>query len=495
MNKLSVIAVFTLLLGCALPAGAQPEFPPSRPNIILIVAKDLGRGDLSSYGQTKFKTPNIDRLAAEGLRYEQFYAGGTASVVAHAALLTGLHSGHLPVRGGRSEHFTGNTSGRVPLTGADLTLPRYVSRFNYQSAAFGLWTLGEEYTTGEPKQQYIKQWMGYYSEREADDIFPERLWRWDHWTDYNGRATVYGNLGGKNSSYILDHLSLITKKFIVAYEDYPQFVYLPLPVLHATAGEEGVVVVPDDVPYTVEDWPQPERNKAAAISRVDKFVGEIYDEVHLRGMAHRTIIVFTSDGGPTERGGVDPEFFDSAGGLRGVKGDLTEGGLRVPFIVWWPGRADAGVVVEEPWAHWDLFPSLMEAVNLKVPEDLDGISMLPTWLDQNQTNRHESFYFESHERDGFAQAVRLNDWKAIRPSLEEPVELYDLKQGPGEEKDVAEENPEVVARMEELMVSSRTPNGWWPTDLDEESAKAAEEAGEANAENDPVRNFGLPPAE
>jgi arylsulfatase A-like enzyme len=219
--------------------------------------------------------------------------------------------------------------------------------------------------------------------------------------------------------------------------------------------------VPNDAPYSDEPWPQTEKNKAAMITRLDTYVGRLLDKLQELKIDDNTIIIFTSDNGPHQEGGVDPKFFQSAGPLRGIKRDLYEGGIRVPLIVRWPMKVKAGAVNGQAWAFWDFLPTAAEIAQAKAPGQLDGISMLPTLLGKPQTNHHDFLYWEFHER-GFQQAVRIGDWKAVRPQPGAPLELYNLKTDLGEKQNVAGQNPEVIAKIEAYLKSARTESEHWP---------------------------------
>jgi arylsulfatase A-like enzyme len=245
----------------------------------------------------------------------------------------------------------------------------------------------------------------------------------------------------------------------------PFFLYLAYTIPHAN-NEEGQrsgngMEVPDDAPYSDQPWPPAEKNKAAMITRLDAYVGQLLDKLTELRIEDETMVFFASDNGPHEEGGVDPKFFRSSGPLRGIKRDLYEGGIRVPLIVRWPGKIKPGTVNDQPWAFWDLLPTAAEIANAKLPEKLDGLSLLPTLLGKPQTNRHDFLYWEFHER-GFQQAVRMGDWKAVRPQASDPLELYNLSADPGEQQNAAAKHPEVVARIEEFLKTARTESEHWP---------------------------------
>lgn len=463
MNRLvfgliATAGVFALGL---LPVGAASR----KPNVILIMADDLGYGDLGCYGQEKFRTPNIDRLAREGMRFTQFYAGSTVCAPSRSTLVTGRHTGHTTIRG----------NGNVPLLADEFTLSKMFRYAGYRVDGIGKWGLGLAGSSGSPKVHGFNQWVGFLDQKEAHDYYPARIWRLDSHENWNDYVGVRGN------KYIHDVFNHAADNSIRINSDYQFFLYLPFTTPHANpALKENGMQVPNDSPYSAENWPQPEKNKAAMISRLDQSVGLIRNALEQRKLDHDSIIIFTSDNGPHDKGGVAPEFFKSAGPFRGIKRDLYEGGIRVPMIVWWPGRVEAGAVSDQVWAMWDLMPTLAEVSGSDPIDDIDGISMLPTWLGEKQTNQHEVLYWEFHER-GFQQAVRTNDWKGIRLARNGPVELYHLMDDPGETNNVAAKHPLLVAGIEEIMTSQREPSEHWPEDP--ESDQAGSNPGGAPAEN------------
>ncbi|HAV63771.1 MAG TPA: N-acetylgalactosamine-6-sulfatase [Verrucomicrobiales bacterium] len=417
-----------------------------RPNVVLIVADDLGYGDLGCYGQTRIRTPNIDQLAREGMRFTQFYAGSTVCAPSRATLFTGKHTGHATIRG----------NGDVPLAAGDFTLSEMFRSAGYRVDGIGKWGLGLRGTSGDPRAKGFNQWVGFLDQTDAHDYYPQAIDRYDSVSDFNDRVE---NLGRR---YIQDVFNIAMGNSVRINSDFQFFLYLPFTIPHANPKlKEKGMQVPTDSPYTAEQWPQPEKNKAAMITRLDQSVGLLRASLEQHRVHQDTIIIFTSDNGPHDKGGVDPKFFKSSGPFRGIKRDLHEGGIRVPMIVWWPGVVEEGQVSDRVWAMWDLMPTLAEVAGAKVPKGLDGISMLPTWTGGKQTNQHDHLYWEFHER-GFQQAVRVGDWKGLRLAQSEPIELYNLKSDPAEEHNVAGEQPDVVKRIEEIMKTARTESPRWP---------------------------------
>jgi len=420
-----------------------------RPNIVLIVADDLGYGDLGCYGQKRIRTPEIDRMAAEGTRFTRFYAGSTVCAPSRSCLMTGTHTGHTLVRGNFSP-----TSGRVSLRPEDTTVAEVLKGAGYRTAAFGKWGLGEASTTGTPNNKGFDEWFGYLNQRHAHNYYPEHLWE-------NGREVfLRGNMGGYRTEFTHDLFAERALEFIGANRDEPFFLYLPFTIPHtdnelAAATGDGFPV-PDYGPYATKGWPAPETGYAAMITRMDRDVGRILRLLEDRGIAEDTLVLFTSDNGPVSVGGHDREFFGSRGGLRGGKRDLYEGGIRVPLVAWQPGRVKAGAVSDQVWSFWDFPATAAELAGVEPPEGADGVSAAPALFGEQAPPR-PPLYWEFHE-GGFHQAILDGDWKAVRHGLDAPIELYDLAEDPVEERNVAESHAEAVRRMKRLFETSHTPS-------------------------------------
>jgi arylsulfatase A-like enzyme len=430
----------------------------TRPNIIFIQADDLGYGDLSCYGQRKFKTPNIDRLAAGGLRFTQYYAGSTVCAPSRSALMTGQHTGHTRIRG----------NARYPLLPEDVTVAEVLKATpgaGYKTALIGKWGLGEAGTTGVPNRQGFDYFFGYLNQRHAHNYYPTFLWRNEERVKLRNVVPDEDEEGSGNSTnrvdYTHDLMADEALKFLERNSGGPFFLYLAFTIPHANneAKNKGMEV-PDLGEFASEDWPDQEKAKAAMITRMDRDVGRLMASLKKLGIDDNTLVFFTSDNGPHREGGADPDFFDSNGPLRGIKRDLYEGGIRVPMIARWPKRIKAGAKSDQVWAHWDLLPTVAEIAGVKPPANIDGISMLNAILGRRQRN-HEFLYWEFHER-GFSQAARMGDWKAVRKSQGSPLELYDLKNDLGEQNDVAVKHPEVVKKIEDYLKTARTESELWP---------------------------------
>jgi arylsulfatase A len=463
-SLLAVLAVATTITGTA----GQPSPPAAAPNILLIQADDLGFGDLGVYGQARFQTPALDRLAREGTRFTQYYSGSTVCAPSRAALLTGLHTGHAWIRGNGAL-----PEGDVPLRAEEVTLAEVLRDRGYRTAVIGKWGQGQPGTPGMPDKQGFDYAFGFLDQRHAHRQFTDHLYR-------NGeRAAV-----DLARDYVGDLFTKETAAFIEHADARPFFVYLNYTVPHAElrAPEDSMASYrgrfpeqpftnpkadavptgarPDGPSLGYRSQPEPRAAFAAMITRMDRDIGRLTDLLTARGLDRRTLILFTSDNGPHQEGGADPAFFNSSGGLRGIKRDLYEGGIRVPMIARWTGTIPAGRVSAHPWAHWDLLPTLAEIAGARAPAGLDGLSMVRALRGQTQPT-HPFFYWEFHER-GFQQAVRMGQWKAVRLKPDAPLELYDLDADPREARNLAASHPDVVAKIETYLKTARTPSERWP---------------------------------
>jgi arylsulfatase A-like enzyme len=441
-------------LGMAAAAAAASGFgqPAKRPpNILFILADDLGYGDLGCYGQKKIATPNIDRIAQDGVRFTQAYAGSTVCAPSRCALMSGKHTGHGAVRGNRFPE--------IPVPMSDPTIAEVLKRAGYRTAIFGKWGLGGPESTSTPTERGFDEFFGFLSHLHAHQAYPDHLWE--------GRVETMlpKNWFYQKKQYAPDLFTDRALQFIDRTSDKPFFTYLSYTVPHADneLGElTGVgIEVPDQGIYANEEWPEVEKNFAASITRMDTGIGRILELLKRKGLERDTLVIFTSDNGPHKEGGHSPEFFASRGGLRGVKRDLYEGGIRVPAVARWPGRVKPGTVSEVAWAFWDVLPTLAEAGGAAVPRGIDGESFLRT-LEGRVQPPHTPFYWEFHE-GGFQQAVRVGDSKLVRQLPHMKPELYDLFADPGETHDLADVQPALVERLTKVMRTSRVESRWWPT--------------------------------
>lgn len=431
----------------------------NRPNIVFILADDLGYGDLGCYGQKQIQTPNIDRLAAEGMRFTQCYAGSTVCAPSRCTLMTGLHTGHARVRG----------NALVPLRPEDVTIARLLKDAGYTTGLVGKWGLGEAGSTGVPNRQGFDYFFGYLNQKHAHNYYPDYLWKNEAKFALPENVQQKENIAEKRVHYSPDLFAREALAFLDQNKDWPFFLYLASTLPHAN-NELGQATgngmeTPSDAPYSDRAWPRPQRNHAAMITRLDTDVGRVMQRLKDLGIDRQTIVFFSSDNGPHKEGGAEPTFFHSSGPLQGHKRDLTDGGIRVPMIVRWPGHITAGAVNAHVWAFWDFLPTAADLAGAKVPAKLDGISVVPALLGSKAAGReqldHEFLYWEFHE-GGSKQAVRTGDWKGLRLKPGGPLHLYDLGKDLGETNDVAGAHSDVVARIEAYLKTARTESPEWP---------------------------------
>lgn len=464
---LLLVAVCSVALLVGFRELPSAETAQHSPNIIYIMADDLGYGDLSCYnpgkpGQRPFQTPNLDRMAREAIRFTDFYAGSTVCAPSRCALMTGKHMGHAYIRG----------NGEIPLRDEDITLAEFMKQRGYRTGMFGKWGLGVADNSGSPEKQGWDEFLGYAHHVHAHHFFTNYLW-----TIRDGKTIKYPTDSLRHSHlYIMD----AALNFVKQNRNNPFFLYLPVTMPHA----EVFAPTPDDTaPFVTADGrsrfpetpfvqtsgnyrsqPQPKANFAGMVTHLDRDVGRLLTLLRELGIADNTLVMFTSDNGPHQEGGADPEFFDSNGPLRGIKRDLYEGGIRVPFIVWGKGLA-AGRTIREPLANWDIFPTIADLLGASkaLPPELDGLSFASLLRGAKTLRKpHEYLYWEFYER-GFDQAVRVGNWKAVRQSrLGSQIELFDLSTDLGETTNVAAQHPNVVAKAARLMEAARVQSELWP---------------------------------
>ena len=441
---------------------------PLKPNIIFILADDLGYGDLGCYGQQKIKTPNLDRMAAEGMRFTQFYAGSTVCAPSRCVLMTGLHTGHGRVRG--------NAGQQNPLAQAlcpgDVTVARMLKSAGYTTALIGKWGLGDEGEAeiGVPTRQGFDYFFGYLNQHHAHNYYPAYLLRNESRVLLNNVVPGEGRFGqgwaSKKVQYSHDLLTKDALEWLDQNKDKPFFLYLAFTTPHAnnegTRGTGNGQEVPDHGIYKDTDWTEPNKGQAAMITRMDADIGRVFARLKQHGIDEKTLVLFSSDNGNHKEGNNDPEFFDANGPLKGMKRDLYEGGIRVPTLARWPGRIKADMVSDHIGYFGDLMATAAELSGAKAPANLDSISFVRTLLGQQQ-RQHDYLYWEFHERGG-KQAIRMGNWKAIRMGFGDslPVEVYDLAKDLGENHDLAAEHPEIVAKARELFKAARTDSPDWP---------------------------------
>ena len=419
---------------------------PRKPNIVFILADDLGYGDIGPYGQREIATPNLDRLAAQGLRFTNAYAGAAVCAPSRSVLMTGLHTGHTAVRA---------NAGTIPIRDEDVTLAEVLQRAGYHTGGFGKWGLGDAGTAGVPTRQGFHEFFGYLHQIHAHTYYPEFLWHNER------RHPLLGNANGSRREYSADLIAERSLEFIRAYRGEPFFLYAAFTLPH------GRFEVPDEEPYAGRDWPEAERKFASMVTRLDGHVGRILSLLDELKLDRDTIVFFTSDNGGVSADGHDTRRFRSNGPFRGQKGTLYEGGIRVPMIVRWPGRVAPNTTNDRPWGFWDVLPTLAELAGTRAPEGIDGVSILPAVLGE-QPARPETrrFLYWEHlqfnrqtsalRTETMIQAVRTGDWKAVRPKPGVPLELYDLARDAGETTDVSATHPDVLARIEAYLRTART---------------------------------------
>jgi arylsulfatase A len=470
-----VCATLALLAALCRPAAAEPA-PPSRqphPNVVFILADDLGYAELGCYGQRKIRTPNLDRMAAEGMRFTQFYSGSPVCAPARCSLLTGKHGGHAFVRNNHEAPPRGEFRGQMPLPDGTITIGHLLQRQGYTTAAIGKWGLGYVGSTGDPNRQGFDLFYGYNCQRHAHNHYPRYLWRNDRQEVLDGNDH---GLTGKRHSH--DEMEREALEFIRRHRDRPFFLYLPFAIPHVAlqvpddslAEYRGLW---DDPPYEggrgYLPHPTPRAAYAAMVTRMDRSVGRIVALLKELGLDERTLVIFTSDNGPTHGGvgGSDSEFFESAGPLRGQKGQVYEGGIRVPMIARWPGRIRAGSRSDHVSYFPDVLPTLAELAGVadRAAEGIDGISFADTLFGRPSDQRRHEWLFWEFAGYGGQQAVRKGNWKAVRRDMQRGnlrIELYDLAADIGESRDLAGERPDVVAEMERIMRTGRTPSAEFP---------------------------------
>ena len=468
MNKLLHCFKANLQLGCILfcsfillfSCTTVDKNPP--PNIIYIMADDLGYGDLSFTGQKQFETPNIDQLAKDGIFFSQHYSGSTVCGPARSSLMTGLHSGHTYIRGNREI----SPEGQFPLADSVVTVAKLLKTKGYVTGVFGKWGLGYPGSEGDPNHQGFDEFYGYNCQRLAHSYYPYHLW------NNQEKIILKGNTGTQTNQYAPDLIHQKALTFIEKNHQKPFFLYYPSIIPHAELAaperwmekyrpqfiaEQEYIGVEESSPHYKNGWyasqKHPRAAFAAMISLLDEQVGEIRRKVEELGIAKNTLIIFTSDNGSHWEGGADPEFFNSSAGFRGYKRDLYEGGIRVPLIANWPEKISPHSKTKHLSAFWDFLPTACEIAGLTTPKFVDGISYYSTLIGKPQ-KEHYFLYWEFHEQGG-KQAVRMGDWKGIRLNMssnpDAPIALYDLSVDKGELDDVSIRNLNTINKIDSIM--------------------------------------------
>lgn len=457
-----------LILAMALLTGFMAE--ARLPNIIYILADDLGYNELGCYGQEKIKTPNIDRIAAQGMKFIQHYSGQAVCAPSRCSLLTGLHQGHAYIRNNKELPYEGQT----PIPADTFTIAEMLKTKGYATACVGKWGLGYPGSEGDPNNQGFDLFFGYNCQRHAHQYYRSYLWKNDQKVLYPENKDIEG------PNYAADEMRTEVLEFVDQNKDKPFFLYWATPIPHVSLQVPEVSLKQyeglwPETPYKgrynpttgggYTGHPTPRAAYAAMISHMDRNIGLLMDQLDELGIADDTLLIFTSDNGATFTGGVDAKFFNSVGVLRGLKGELYEGGIRVPFIARWPGKIAPGTTSDHLSAFWDMLPTFGEIAGASVPEGLDGISMLPALTGKSQ-KPHKFLYWEFNANyNGGQVAIRMGDWKGIKTqqlgrgkkkkgAASHPpgkLQLYNLKDDLGEQVDVAEQFPEVVEKLEKII--------------------------------------------
>ena len=466
MLKTSVSVLF-LLIATTIASAAD------RPNVVFILADDLGYGDLGCYGQKKILTPNLDRMAAEGVRFTQFYAGSTVCAPSRSVLMTGQHLGHTTVRGNAGK----NNMEAQTLRDEDITVAEVLRDAGYSTGLIGKWGLGEVGTVGHPNKQGFDEYFGFLNQHHAHNHYPGFLWRNSERVGLpnevagatSGGVDFGDGYSTKRVQYAGDLFASEAASFIErhARNERPFFLYYALTVPHANNERSRALgdgqEVPDYGPYADKDWTPQNKGQAAMITRMDRQIGELFAQLKKLNLDERTIVFFSSDNGPHKEGGNDPDFFDANGPVSGLKRSLTDGGIRVPFLARWPGKIKAGTVSNHVGYFGDMLPTLAELAGAKPPANLDGHSFVPTLLGRDgDQQKHEFLYWEFYE-GGINQAVLMNGrWKAIRMrKSSNPIELFDLHNDIAEKQNLATSHPELVAKAADLVKSAHVDNAHW----------------------------------
>ena len=467
MSRRHFIGAGTLGLSLTGAAGSAAE--KRRPNIILMVADDLGYGDLGCYGQQRFPTPHLDRMAASGIRFRQHYSGCTVCAPSRSALMTGQHTGHTPIRG----NMEIQPEGQAPLPDSAVTVAGLLRHAGYATGAFGKWGLGSPGSSGDPNRQGFDEFFGYNCQRLAHNYYPWHLWH------NKEKMVLRENEGDHRGIYAPELIQKRALQFMETHRRQPFFLFIPTILPHAEliAPEPYMAkfrgrFLPEKAFQGVDDGPnfrtggyasQNEAHAAyaAMITYLDDQVGAIMAQIRSLELEENTLFLFSSDNGPHREGGGDPDYFGSCGPLRGNKRDLYEGGIRTPLIACWKGRIKPAGTTDHLAAFWDFLPTACDLAGITAPGNIDGISYLPKLLGKNQQG-HDFLYWEFHEGKSTAQAVRMGRWKAVRQSSQSPMVLYDLNADIGETKDLAAKNPEVIATITAYLKTARIDSAGWP---------------------------------
>ncbi|MGB4901204.1 MAG: arylsulfatase [Saprospiraceae bacterium] len=475
-QRMMVLMTVMIICGACRNNGKQvsKKTETAKPNIIYILADDLGYGDLSCYGQKRFLSPNIDRMAKEGMTFTQHYAGCPVCAPSRSSLMTGLHTGHTPIRGNKEW----KPEGQWPMAAASVTIAEMLKQADYVTGGFGKWGLGYPGSEGDANMQGFDTFYGYNCQRLAHNYYPGHLW------DNQQQVILEGNQGDRFETYAPDQIHQQALRFIEEHKDHPFFLFYPSTIPHAELllQEENIKAFrgkllpeksfkgaePGDENFRLGAYGTQEESHAAfaaMVTLLDKQVGEVLDKLKTLGLDQNTLVIFSSDNGPHLEGGADPDYFDSNGRLRGYKRDVYEGGIREPMIARWPGKIQPASQTDLISAFWDVMPTVADLAGVQAPEQIDGISFLPTLLGQRNQKKHNYLYWEFHEQGG-RQAIRKEDWKLVRYKVLDTVnittELYNLRTDLEEKNNVAAAHPEVVKELLDQLKIIRDPNTDFP---------------------------------
>ena len=450
-----------------------------KPNIIFILVDDLGYGDIGCFGQEKIQTPHIDRLADQGIRFTEAYAGNAVCAPCRSSLMQGLHPGHARVRGNSFRQY------RETLREGDYTVAMMLQEAGYKTGLFGKWGLGLHNQFGIPNRMGFDEFFGYLNQRHAHCHYPEFLYhnaqrvyypengthhlndnyRGQQPYDENGICQPLGIEDPSGAKYAFDVYCRESLDFVRENRDHPFFMYLAYTPPH------GSFIVPELGIYHEKDWPLSHKVYAAMITRVDTEIGKLLQLLESLDISENTLILFAADNGNTNGNAREGEvptrvFFNNQSPRAGQKGDILDGAFHVPAIAHWPGHILPGQVSHHIWAMWDFLPTVAEIIGEEPPEGTDGISILPTLLGKSgEQQEHDFLYWEFNAE----QAVRIGSWYGYK-NREGILEVYDLDKNPGQDVDVASENPEIARKMEEIMKAEHIPSDVWPSPGESEAA-------------------------
>ncbi|MDI9365756.1 MAG: arylsulfatase [Flavobacterium sp.] len=460
------VLMMVVVVACSSICGLSQT---KQPNIIFLLADDLGYGDIGCYGQQKIETPNINQLAKEGLRATQFYSASPVCAPARTSFMTGLHTGHTPVRGNK----TIGAEGQTPLPNSTITFAMLLQQNGYNTAAFGKWGLGFIGTSGEPAKKGIEEFYGYNCQTQAHNYYPNHLW-------YNSTKINFTNNPQEHHVYSADDIHNKALDYLQQQGKQPFFMYLPYTLPHGDlsvphdslynyyVAKFAEAPLPKPTNYKAKEgkWfePYPHAAFAAMVARLDKFVGDINKVLKQKALEKNTIFIFTSDNGPHKEDGGDPAFFNSTNGYRGIKRDVYEGGIRVPFIAKWKSHIKPNTKSNFAFALYDMFPTFLDVAKAKNKQTIDGISVLPTLLGKPQA-QHNYLYWELSEA-GSKQAIRVGNWKAVKLNVSTnsnaTIELYNLKLDPFEKNNIAAKQPAIATKLDSLLQKAHVYNKDWP---------------------------------